>query len=579
MNFSPYGLIIGIAFLASFSLAEHILAEKVRPSRGKTSEGLTLLAWNIFIGGLIGARIYHVFTDWHLYQSHPLEALYIWQGGLGIYGAIIGGLIGLWLGKRLTRMPWRWSELLDAIFVAVPFGQAIGRWGNYFNQELYGRPTSLPWAIKIDPAHRLPQYSSVERYHPLFLYESIATLLIGLGLYLLWRYQRKTKAPFFQMGSGLYTGMYLVGYGTVRFSLELLRLDSAAGPWGLTIAQWASLAMVVAGWIWLARAARRSLAGILITALMGISLLAVPRAARAQQTAPWELSLSPTVVEIAVQPGKLVTQAFLLENSGATGVEIVPTLQDFGADGQTGYPMLLETNTFPYAKMQNADRQLNQPFVLPSHTSQQLVLGLDIPSDAARRDWYFMLLLSSKPTAEDPLNDSGAQARGAVAANLLVRVTSDNLEPLSWKINFLRLPKLIDSLQTLIVRPQVENTSQTVAAPDLSIVVLDWRDHIVHEQPGLPDRILANSSREIFAARQRRDDPRSAMATPFTYDPLFAFGPYRIRATIRNAQTGPVIVEETVTAWPFSLAIAATLLGVTLIYLRRRQRRLSESSA
>jgi prolipoprotein diacylglyceryl transferase len=581
MSFSLYGLIIGIGFLVSFSLSEHILKTilKAKPSRVNSGQGLAFLAWMVFAGGLIGARAYHVFTDWPLYQARPLEALFIWRGGLGIYGAIAGGLIGLWISKRLSHLPWSWPQLLDAAFISIPFGQAIGRWGNFINQELYGPPTKLPWGIVIDAAHRLPGYAITERYHPLFLYESIADLMIGLGLFWLWRHSRRGKVQFPQLGSGTYTGLYLISYGLVRFSLELLRLESAPGPLGLTVAQWVSLGLVVVGWGWLARAARRSISGVLAALLFGLSLLFFPPAARAQQTAPWELSISPSVVEIAVQPGKFVTQAFLLENSGTFDLEVTPTLRDFTSDGQTGYPVILNSSTFPYAGLQNADRQLDRPFAMPANSSQQLVLSLDIPDDAARRDWYFVFLLSAQPAQEGQLADSGAQARGAVAANVLVRVTADNLEPLSWNLRFLKLPRFLDSLQTLIIRPFIENASQTMAAPDLAIVVLDWRNNIVYEQPGLPDRVLAGSSREIFAAQTRRDDPRSATAAPFAFDPLFAFGPYRVRATIRNAQTGPVIVEETVTAWPFSLVMAGTLLGLTLIYLRRRHNRLTQPLA
>ena len=132
----------------------------------------------IFILGVVGARLYHVLTPspstgitpaW--YFAHPLEILAIWNGGLGIYGALVGGALGLWLYTRRHRLDfWAW---LDIAAPAIPLGQAIGRWGNFVNQELYGAPTTLPWAIYIPPEKRLPGYAAFAYYHPTFLYESL----------------------------------------------------------------------------------------------------------------------------------------------------------------------------------------------------------------------------------------------------------------------------------------------------------------------------------------------------------------------------------------------------------------------
>jgi phosphatidylglycerol:prolipoprotein diacylglycerol transferase len=154
------------------------------------------------------------------YFQHPLEILKIWKGGLGIFGGIIGGAIALAIYCRSNKQ--NFFEWTDIIAPGLLIAQAIGRWGNFVNQEVYGPPSDLPWAIYIDPAHRLPGFEAVERYHPLFLYESLLTLLGGLLLlYIARKYKDK-----------LFTGdlflMYLVYYPLIRFGLEFIRLDPSA---------------------------------------------------------------------------------------------------------------------------------------------------------------------------------------------------------------------------------------------------------------------------------------------------------------------------------------------------------------
>jgi phosphatidylglycerol:prolipoprotein diacylglycerol transferase len=154
------------------------------------------------------------------YFSNPIEILMVWKGGLGIPGAVVGGALGLWLFTRRNRLPFAvWADLAAP---GLAMGQAIGRWGNYVNQELFGRPTRLPWGIAIDPAYATPLgfTDSGLRFHPLFLYESLANLAICLGL--LWLARR--------LGERLKPGdvflAYLVAYPTVRFLLEFMRIDS-----------------------------------------------------------------------------------------------------------------------------------------------------------------------------------------------------------------------------------------------------------------------------------------------------------------------------------------------------------------
>lgn len=174
-----------------------------------------LLFW-LVLGGILGARIYEVLlVEPSFYFSHPMQIIKIWQGGLAIHGAWLGGLIVLWFYSR------KWQKslwlLTDAISLVLPLGQAIGRWGNYFNQELYGLPTNLPWGIPIEVAKRLPGYIQFTHFHPTFMYESIGNLLIFLFLF--WLFKKKM---FF---TGQLTLVYLGLYSLLRLLLEFIRLD------------------------------------------------------------------------------------------------------------------------------------------------------------------------------------------------------------------------------------------------------------------------------------------------------------------------------------------------------------------
>jgi len=233
----PQGIQIGpimIRYYALIILAGAMvaawLATQEAKRHGKDLEMVwDMLPW-LLIGGIIGARLWHVLTPsssnaamgltTQYYFQHPLEILKIWKGGLGIFGGIIGGAIALAIYCRANKQ--NFFEWTDIIAPGLLIAQAIGRWGNFVNQEVYGPPSDLPWAIYIDPAHRLPGFEAVERYHPLFLYESLLTLLGGLLLlYIARKYKDK-----------LFTGdlflMYLVYYPLIRFGLEFIRLDPSA---------------------------------------------------------------------------------------------------------------------------------------------------------------------------------------------------------------------------------------------------------------------------------------------------------------------------------------------------------------
>ena len=219
-----YGIIIMFGVVAATYLAQFLAKQKKQDS----ALVWDLLIWVLF-AGIIGARLWHILTPspslidqgvttWY-YLTHPLAAIAIWNGGLGIPGAVIGGIIALYAFSRkhhLVLPVW-----LDMLSPALALGQAIGRWGNFFNQELYGAPTHLPWAVYIDSQHRLTGFENQATYQPLFLYESIWSLAnMALLLWLGRRFEHRLR-------SGDIFLTYLVVYPVGRFLLEFIRLDSS----------------------------------------------------------------------------------------------------------------------------------------------------------------------------------------------------------------------------------------------------------------------------------------------------------------------------------------------------------------
>ncbi|MBE0684882.1 MAG: prolipoprotein diacylglyceryl transferase [Anaerolineaceae bacterium] len=185
-----------------------------------------VMPW-LLIAGIIGARIWHILTPpasmvamgitTQYYLTHPLDAINIRAGGLGIPGAVMGGALALWLYTRKKKLSF--ASWVDIIAPGLALAQAVGRWGNFINQELYGAPTDLPWAIFIEPSRRLAEYMNVAYYHPMFLYESLWNLMNMAVLLIL---GRKLKEKLFRGDIFL---IYLVIYPLGRFLLEFIRLD------------------------------------------------------------------------------------------------------------------------------------------------------------------------------------------------------------------------------------------------------------------------------------------------------------------------------------------------------------------
>ena len=201
----------GVLIVSGSVLAAYIVS-KLSAHNGHDPE----IAWNLLIvalfSGIVGARIYHIVSSWDYYAQHPSEMFGLQMSGFGIFGAVAGGVLGIYIFSRIKKL--RFLEWLDYVAPGLLIAQAIGRWGNYFNQELYGPPTDVPWAIYISPSHRLPGYESFEYFHPTFLYESLLNLAGGLLLLYLarrWKNGRLYGDIFF---------LYGMLYSAIRFFIE-----------------------------------------------------------------------------------------------------------------------------------------------------------------------------------------------------------------------------------------------------------------------------------------------------------------------------------------------------------------------
>lgn len=241
-SFHLYGLIVGLGISVAVMSGEYLFKKE------KIQLNFNAFIGTVLISSLIGARAYHLLTDWQLYQhSSLIDLLAVWNGGIGIIGAFIGGCIAiggfLFFQKKMRLL----MPILDVLALSLPFAQAIGRWGNYFNQELYGSVTSLPWGLQIDSAHLIVGLSPDRRYHPLFFYESILMIICGIILWNIYRSRERVRA----VGSGKYLSFYLMYYSVVRFMLEFLRIQSsrvALFPLNiLTTAQWMMVGVFIIG--------------------------------------------------------------------------------------------------------------------------------------------------------------------------------------------------------------------------------------------------------------------------------------------------------------------------------------------
>ena len=239
-----YGLLIAVAVLLGL-----LLATRLGRQRGIEPALIADLLPILVLAAVVGARLYYVIFEWRQYQLNWLDALAVWRGGIAIHGALIGGTIAVILYCRWRRIAF-WN-LLDVLVPSVALGQAIGRWGNFFNSEAFGLPTDLPWKLTIPFANRPVEFLDQTTFHPTFLYESLWNLGVVALLLLLFRRASQGKL---QLPAGSLSCVYLLSYSTGRLWIEGLRIDplclAGTPPFcegGLRMAQLVSLVLIGVG--------------------------------------------------------------------------------------------------------------------------------------------------------------------------------------------------------------------------------------------------------------------------------------------------------------------------------------------
>ena len=236
-----YGLCYVLAVLAAVA----ITTRRWEAQGGSRALVQDVAAWG-FPAGIVGGRLYVLATSWNEVPPHWWGPLAVWKGGLGIWGGIaLGTLVGIW---RLRRAGADVPRFLDAAAPGILVAQAIGRIGNYFNQELFGRPTALPWGLRIDPADRPARYAGQATFHPTFLYELIWDLALAAAL--VWLGRRRDIRP-----PGLFA-LYVAGYSAFRIFEELLRVDPAHHILGLRLNFFLAGTLTVVGLAWFVRTQR-----------------------------------------------------------------------------------------------------------------------------------------------------------------------------------------------------------------------------------------------------------------------------------------------------------------------------------
>ena len=237
LSIHAYGLMIALGVIA----AVWLLGRRLEASGAGTREDASSMAVWAVSAGVIGARLYHVVTDWELFKHDLGRIPQIWRGGLGIPGGILfGALVAMWAFKRRGVEP---LVGLSAAAPALPLAQAIGRVGNWFNQELFGRPTTLPWGLRIDADNIPAGYAPGTTFHPTFLYEALWNLALCVVLL------RIDRA--FKLRPGRLFAIYVVGYAIGRFWVEGLRIDPAHKANGLRLNQWVVLIVGIAAGFYL----------------------------------------------------------------------------------------------------------------------------------------------------------------------------------------------------------------------------------------------------------------------------------------------------------------------------------------
>ena len=227
-----YGLAIAVGAL----LAVWVSSRRYEAAGGDPVMVHRMATWSI-PAGIIGARLYHVATDFSRFQGNWAEIPKLWKGGLGIWGGVAAAtLVAWWIVRREHGDV---AAMFDATAVGIPIAQAVGRLGNWFNQELFGRPTDLPWGLRIDSEHRPMEYADSQTFHPTFLYEALWNLGVAAFIAVL------TPRLFPQLRKGYSWAIYVAGYTLGRLWIELLRADKATEVFGVRVNVWTSIVVLV----------------------------------------------------------------------------------------------------------------------------------------------------------------------------------------------------------------------------------------------------------------------------------------------------------------------------------------------
>lgn len=227
LNIHWYGFLMVLGGLLGLALAWS-LAKKFNIKR----ELLFDLAFWWAVCGLVGGRIYYVFYAWTFYKDNLIDIFKIWQGGLAVHGVMIGAFAATFVFAKVKKI--NWLKLFDLCSIGLVAAQILGRWGNYFNQELFGKPTDLPWGIPILPANRPFEFVTEKFFHPTFLYESLLNIILLAALLVLvyLRFQKKIKIK-----NGVMFFSYVLGYSIIRFNMEFFRIDYSPEIFGVRWAQ------------------------------------------------------------------------------------------------------------------------------------------------------------------------------------------------------------------------------------------------------------------------------------------------------------------------------------------------------
>ena len=238
-----YGILIGLGVV----IAAIVTQKRYERFGGKSAILDSVILWTVVIG-FVGARIAYVSTHTARFQGRWHAVLFIWEGGLALYGGLTAGaLAAIYMTRKLDG---DFVMFTDSVAVGLPLAQAMGRFGNYFNQELFGTPTTLPWGLEIEPGRRPAEYADFETFHPTFLYEAAWNVLVTVPIILL--LERRGK-----LAKGARFPVYMIVYGTVRFLTELLRTDTTFRLLGISRNGYVSIAVIVAGVMLLIFAQRR----------------------------------------------------------------------------------------------------------------------------------------------------------------------------------------------------------------------------------------------------------------------------------------------------------------------------------